>query len=138
MAPEYADTVRSMADVHVARIDKEVNYLVTSQGASKDDPDVARMVKARDFIQGISNSAKQSIEQSVADGKNIRRYAKIQDLMGYVEYLKDCIEDLRDEVQGTLPGFTLHTTFESWALGSDAKESEIDEWLAARKERRNG
>lgn len=137
MSPEYADTVRSMADAHVTRIDKEVNYLLTTQGACKDDPDVVKMIKARDFIQLISNSAKRSMEQSIAEGKNIRKYAKIQDLMSYIEYLKDCIEDLRSEVPTDTLDFQLHTTFESWDTGEDAQESEIDPWLAARRERRN-
>lgn len=138
MAPEYADTVRSMADVHVARISKEIDYLTNTLGTRKDDPEVVKKTKARDFIQLISNSAKHSMEKSVAEGKNVRKHAKIQDLMDYVEYLKDCIEDLRLEVPADHIDFTLHTTFESWETGDDSKESDIDPWLEARKERRNG
>lgn len=135
MAPEYADVVRKLAQSHVKRIDNDIREMQAWEGASTSDPDVQQMIKARDFISKIMGQATHAMEDHVARGRNIRKYARIQDLIDYTEYLKDTIEDLRDLIPDSEVDFRLHTSIESFE-NPNSEESDLDTWLTARKERR--
>ena len=136
LAPEYADAVRSMSERHAERMQKEISSMLDTGGFIESDSEVVQKQKALEFILNIRGQAIYSIEKHAAAQKNIRKYAKIADLINYNEYLKDTIEDLRSEVdRDELPDFDLHTSIESFK--SEADETNIDFWIAARKERRD-
>ena len=136
LAPEYADAVRSMAERHAERVSNEISDMLTTGGFIESDSEVVQKQKALEFIHNIRGQAIYSIEKHAAAQKNIRKYAKIADLINYNEYLKDTIEDLRGEVEKAIfTDFDLHTSIESF--NDDAAETNIDEWIAARKERRD-
>jgi spermidine/putrescine-binding protein len=133
-SPEYADVIRDLATNHIDRINRELNDLKNSQGASETDSDVVAMLKARDFINKIRGQAIHAIEDHVARGRNIRKYAQLQDALDYSEYLKDTIEDLRTLIPEDRIDFVLHTSIEAFVAGEE--ETSIDDWLNARKARR--
>lgn len=131
MSPEYADIVRDLAEAHLRRIDDELY-----DARPFNDPESeAQKVKARDFIDKIRGQAVHAIEDHVARGRNVRKYKRIQTALDYTEYLKDTIEDLRPLIPQDQVDFYLHTSIESFE-DPNSEESDLDAWLAARKERR--
>lgn len=131
MSPEYADIVRDLAEAHLKRIDEELY----DDRPFNDPESEAQKIKARDFIDKIRGQAVHAIEDHVARSRNVRKYKRIQTALDYSEYLKDTIEDLRALIPEESVEFDLHTSIESFE-DPNSEESDLDAWLAARKERR--
>lgn len=137
MAPEYVDVVLTLADSHISRIRAEIEDLIEIDWVPEDDHRIVSKRKAIEFITGIKGQATYYSERHRAAQKNIRHYAFVQDLTDYVEYLKDTIEDLRSCVSDEEIDFDLATTLDSF-LEEPQATTQIDEWLRAREERRDG
>lgn len=132
MSPEYVDIVRNLSEAHIVRIKKELHNMVGNEGESKLSDRYIKAEKALAFIQNIRGQAIYNMEMHVAAEKNIRKYGRISDLLDYVEYLKDTIEDLRKLNPEESIDFDFFTTTWSYTYGV---ETPIDAWIESRNQK---
>lgn len=132
MSPEYVDRVYNEADFQLRRINAGIENMRNDFLDTRNPVAYEKKLKAQAFIVNIKNTAKHYKDKYRNQGKVVAQYARMNDALLYIEYLKDTIQDLSTEYNVTGEDFLFSASLEQYL---NREEVSLNRWMYNRKNR---